>query len=229
MPGETKQSLPASSQRYLLIFTLLFICLVLLGPFWSYKTTQKLDRQIIKLKQNIEEQKLLAEAAVRFKQAVRDLEKEIENSRNLTQMQPPSAWEDQPAPLSGNVASETPEPLAGSESPAEPENLDLKTILNIQRKGLTLQETANIGSALRDRAESAGLTPESIRPDVTSLMGEQGEIAVDARLTGSYKGMWSFLHDLGSHPAFKEFTQMSIREIPESREMNLKVRFYTET
>lgn len=222
MAGENKKRLPASSQRIILIFTLLLILLIIGGPFWSYKTTQKLDQQISDLKQDIEEQKLLAEAALQFKLAVKTLEKNIEDNRSLSKAQPPSAKEGHPPLAEEDAGAGVPETVAKAGQ------MDPASILKIERRGLTLQETADIGAALSAMAENVGLTPDSIRPDVTSLMGDKGEIVVDARVTGSYTGLWSFLHDLGAHPAFKEFLQITMREIPESREMNLKVRFYTE-
>ena len=224
MPGETKFKIPASGQRYILFFLLMFIIFIAVGPYWTYQKIQKLDRQIAKLEQDIEEQKLLKEATTRFKQAVQDLEQDIDKKRNLKPLGVLSGKEEKSVPVAREEV-----PDGAGQGPETQRGVALDNVLQIETRGLSLIEAADIGNTLRNMAVEVGLNPENIRPDVTSLIGKQGEIAVDARVTGSYRGLWIFLHDVGSHPAFKEFVSMSIREIPETRELNLKVRFYTES
>ncbi|MBI9077660.1 MAG: hypothetical protein JEZ02_19810 [Desulfatibacillum sp.] len=175
------------------------------------------------MKLEIREQGLLAEAQGKLEKALDQLQKDIAQKRNLKSLAIP-ADDSKPLPPLGEDGT-----VPGVMPLSVPDDgFGLNDVRMIQSRGLTLKETTDIGSTLRTMATEVGLSPESIRPDVTSLMGNREEIVVDARVAGSFKGLWMFLYKVGSHPAFKEFVNMSIREIPESREMNVRVRFLTE-
>ena len=103
-----------------------------------------------------------------------------------------------------------------------------KALPEIKKKALPIEETTQIGNLMGAMAREAALEPLSIRPDVTSLLGGTREIIVDARVVGSFRGIRTFLHSVGSMPSLKEITFMEIREAPKTREMHLKVRLFTE-
>ncbi len=103
-----------------------------------------------------------------------------------------------------------------------------QTLPVIKKMALAIGETSQISMVLTKMAQDAGLESLNIHPDVSSLMGNSGEIVVDARVSGNYRGLRTFLHDVVSMPSFKDVITMEIREIPSAREMNLKVRLFTE-
>ncbi len=226
MQGEINSKFPPSSQKYVLFFALLLGVFIVLGPYMAYKKTGKLDLDIQRLEQEIKKQSLFAEAARNLEIDVQLLENDIE--RNTRQKRPggragntdPSERFDTRA---GRESGQGQEMAPESLSPSIPGYLS-----PIKKQGLSLRETTDIGITLGAMAREAGIKVLAIHPDVSFLTGSQEEIVVDARVSGSFRGLWTFLHRLGSHPAFKEFVSMEIREIPLSREMHIKVRFFTE-
>jgi len=109
------------------------------------------------------------------------------------------------------------------------DNSQNPNLSEIQKKGLTLEETNEIGLTLGQLARELGLEPLTIFPEVSSLVGGSGSIIVDARVIGNFKGLRTFVQQVGKLPSLDKIIAMEIREVPQSREMRLKARLFITT
>ncbi len=97
-----------------------------------------------------------------------------------------------------------------------------------RRSGLTQDQVGRVSHSLGLLAQTCGMKPGSITPDVKSLTGGSGSVSVVMVLVGDLSSIHRFLMEIQKLPYLNHIEEIQVREAAGGKELKMKIWLLTE-